>query len=234
MSTTAGDIIQGALKSIGVLAAGETASAEDADDALKLLNRLLGSWSAEGIHLFYRPHEEFPLVAGDGEYSIGASGNFDTTRPNRIIQAFIRDSSGSDHNVKVRPISEYWKLGNKASSTRPARLYYDPTYPTGTIYFNTLPSEAETLHLVSEKPLSELSALETAISLPPEYELAIINRLAVSVAPSFGKIVSGELALADRRSWGAMAGSNIANNMSPARVSMPGRRNVTYNIDSDE
>ena len=231
---TAEDIIKAAFKTLGILAAGETLPAEDADDTLGVLNRLLASWSAEGITLFYRVPESFALVAGDGEYSIGTAGDFATGRPNRIEQAFIRDSVSYDHHLKVRPIAEYWRIGNKTTSTRPTRLFYDPTYPNGTIYLNALPAEVETLYLVSEKPLSSLAALATAVSLPLEYELAIINRLAVTIAPHFGKSIGAELAMADRRSWRAMTGSNIANNMKPARVSMPGRRSGTYNIDSDE
>lgn len=234
MATTALDIITAAMKALGVLAAGETVSSEDAADGLLVLNRVLGSVSAQGVHLFYRPHEALNLIAGDGDYSIGTGGDFNTARPNRIIQAFIRDAGNSDHEVKVRPISEYWTLGNKLSSTRPTRLYYDPTYPTGTIYFNSVPSEAEALHLISEKPLTSLASLVTEISLPTEYELAIINRVAINIAPNFGKPVTIDLARNDRMSWSAMVGANVANNLKPARVSFPGQSSGTYNVDADE
>lgn len=44
--TTAGDIINRALKDAGVIAAGETAPAEDAADALAALNDIVMQWQA--------------------------------------------------------------------------------------------------------------------------------------------------------------------------------------------
>ena len=227
------DLLTAALKKIGVLAPGESMSSEDEADILAELNRMLASWSADGLSLHYRKHESFTLVVGDSDYSIGSGGDFNTARPEEIEQAFIRDSSDQDHDLKVRPISEYWALSNKTSSTRPTRIYYDPTYSTGTIYFNTEPSDAETLHLICQKPLTTLASADT-VSLPGEYESAIVNRLAIEIAPYFGKVVSAELALADQLSYGNLKARNLANAMKPAQVSMPGRHSGSYNIDSDE
>jgi hypothetical protein len=230
---TAGDIINAALKKIGALAIGETPPAEDSQDALSELNRMLASLSADGINLFYQVHESFALVVGDGDYSIGSGGDFNTVRPNEIDQAFIRDSASGDHELKIRHISEYWSLGQKSSSNRPTRLYYDTTYATGTIYFDSLPAAIETLHLVSQKPLTAFAALTTTVTLPGEYESALVNRLAVELAPYFGKSVGPELARADAISYGNLKARNLANSMKPATVSMPGRGGGGYNIDTD-
>ncbi|HHT9144702.1 MAG TPA: phage adaptor protein [Candidatus Wunengus sp. YC61] len=227
------ECITAALKKINVLATGETSDSDDIADALSELNRMLNSWSASGINLHYRVNEYFSLTAGDGEYSIGDGADFSTTRPIEIEQAFIRDSGNSDHNLKVRPMSEYWALGNKVSSTRPTRLYYDPTYPNGTIHFNTLPSSAETLYLISQKNLLTYAdeAGSDSIVLPSEYEDAIVNRLAIKMASYYGKSVSQELAFDDKMSYGTLRSRNLANAIKPARVSMPGRYAGTYNID---
>lgn len=42
--TTAGDIINQALKDVGVIGPGESASGDDAADALDVLNQLIGQW----------------------------------------------------------------------------------------------------------------------------------------------------------------------------------------------
>lgn len=47
--TTAADIINQALKDIGVLGMGETATAEDATDGLDALNQMLGQWNATAM-----------------------------------------------------------------------------------------------------------------------------------------------------------------------------------------
>lgn len=229
---TISDLITTALKKIGVLAPGETASSEDFADALAELNRMLKSWSADGINLHYRVEESFALTAGDGSYSIGTGGDFSTARPNEIEQAFIRDSGNSDHQLKIRPMVEYWGLGNKSASSRPSRLYYDPTYPTGTIYLNTLPDTVETLHIVSQKPLTaDYDDSADAVSLPGEYEAPLIDGLSIRMAPYYGKSVSIELAASFGTVYGNLKSRNLANSISPARVSMPGRTSGTYNID---
>jgi hypothetical protein len=196
---------------------------------------MLKSWSADGINLHYRVSENFTLTAGDGSYTIGSGADFNTARPNEIEQAFIRDSGGSDHPLKIRPISEYWALGNKSSTTRPTRLYYDPTYANGTIYFNTLPSEAEDLYLISQKPLTaDYDAAADTVSLPGEYEGALITGLAIKLAPNFGKSISIELATEHRSTFGAVKARNLSNAMKSVKLSMPGATGGTYNIDSDE
>lgn len=52
---TANDVITRALRMIGVLAAGEAASAEDAADALGALNDMLRDWEADGVSLGFAP-----------------------------------------------------------------------------------------------------------------------------------------------------------------------------------
>jgi hypothetical protein len=48
---TAHDVITRALRTIGALAAGETADADDAQDALLVLNQMLAGWEIEGIRM---------------------------------------------------------------------------------------------------------------------------------------------------------------------------------------
>jgi hypothetical protein len=47
--TTGNDLIKGALKEIGVLAAGEDPSSEEGQDALTILNEMIAGWEMEGI-----------------------------------------------------------------------------------------------------------------------------------------------------------------------------------------
>lgn len=49
--TTASDVVNGALKKIGIVAAGETASAEDAADGLSALNKMMFGLEIKGVNL---------------------------------------------------------------------------------------------------------------------------------------------------------------------------------------
>jgi hypothetical protein len=62
---TAREIIASTLRLLGVLAAGETATANEANDALESLNQMLSSWSNENLVVYQKVRDEFTLTAGD-------------------------------------------------------------------------------------------------------------------------------------------------------------------------
>lgn len=73
---TASDIIDGALRLVGVLAATETAPAVDSQLTLTCLQDLLADWSGEGLIIPTVSTTSFTLVAGTSEYRIGEVGAF--------------------------------------------------------------------------------------------------------------------------------------------------------------
>lgn len=188
---TALDLIKAQLRDIGALAVGETPSAEDAQDALAEMNRMLGSWSNEGLMAFERVREEFTLTAGSASRTIGATGNFATTRPLEIVEATIEDQTASptaEYPVRVLTRSEWALITQKdTQSTIPAQLFYEPTFPNGTLYLFPVPSAAHKLVLYSRKPLTAISALSSTISLPPGWEDALVKNGAIRLSPGYGK-----------------------------------------------
>jgi hypothetical protein len=71
VTTSALDLISGALRNIKVLAAGETARAEDAADSLQVLNDLLESWSIDHLTIFAVVENLLTFTAGQYQYTIG-------------------------------------------------------------------------------------------------------------------------------------------------------------------
>ena len=65
------DIISGALKDIGALEAGETPSADSAQDALVMLNGIVDQWSNEEMMVFNMTEIIFNVVSGQVQYTIG-------------------------------------------------------------------------------------------------------------------------------------------------------------------
>jgi len=176
---TVQQIINASYNKIGLLIITSTKS----DKALVSLNNMLSSWSAEGLVVPYRTSESFPLVVGKSSYTIGASGEFNTVRPLEIISAYIRDSSNSDHPVAVTMTQQqYADIVDKTISTRPGRLYYDPQYALGKIYFESEPDTIETLYLTSEKAITEFASLTAAVVLPDYYKEALVYNLAIRLA----------------------------------------------------
>ena len=68
------DIISRALKDIGALEAGESPTADAAQDAFDMLNDLVDQWSNEQMMVFYKSEIIFPVVSGQTQYTIGPGG----------------------------------------------------------------------------------------------------------------------------------------------------------------
>jgi hypothetical protein len=194
---TGRDAVAAALRLIGAVAAGETPAAQESSDGLSSLNRMINSWSAEGL-LIHAITAESPLTltAGDGAYTLGTSGDI-TTRPQEIVAAVIRDASNSlDQPVKILSASEYAALPDKtAQADYPTSLYDDGGYPQRTITLYPVPAAAHKLVLYTKRALTEISTLDTSVSLPPGYDDAIVFNLAMRLAPEYGRTVPDAVAV---------------------------------------
>jgi hypothetical protein len=71
VSTTALDLITGALRNLKVLAAGEPVPAQDAADSLQVLNDLLESWSIDHLTVFCVVENILTFTAGQYQYTVG-------------------------------------------------------------------------------------------------------------------------------------------------------------------
>lgn len=229
---TALEVIVAAFQELGILVSGGTLNANDEVWGLGKLNRMLKTWSTDGVNLNHQVEESFDLVSGTPSYTIGPGGNFDTVRPNVIDQAFIRVDN-HDYSVWPRPISEYWDLSEKTAKDRPIRLYYDLTYPLGVIYFYYVPNSSYPIHLISSKPLITYLSSATEIALPGEYEDAIVLNLALRLTSRYGQTASRELQLDAQSALSGLRALNLSNQLEGVSLGLPGQRKGTYNVDSD-
>lgn len=185
--STARDIIKGSLRDIGVLATGENPSSEEANDALELLNQMLDSWYNEKLIIYNIVKEEFTLVAGTQSYTIGSGATFNTSRPQKVESALIKDGN-TEYQVVEVDLDTWSEIADKTTtSDLPTMFYREGSYPNDTYYFWPVPSAANTLVLHSWKPLAQLAGLSTSLSLPPGYLRAIRSNLGVELCPQFGK-----------------------------------------------
>jgi len=74
------------------------------------------------------------------------------------------------------------KVFEQSALSQIVRLYYDPQYPLGKICFDFAPETALVFYARTEKPLLELSLLDTEIDLPLQYKEALTYNLAVRVS----------------------------------------------------
>lgn len=228
-------IIGAALRKIGAIASGETATAAELADSLEALQVMFRSWSADGLVIFSSAHESHTLVGGTASYTMGTSGDIDTVRPNTLTGASILDSSGITHAVDIISEAEYRGISSKTTGGRPLYLYPQYAYPLVTLKLYPVPSSAETLNLESLKPFTETSsfALSTdEIQMPVYYEEPAIYNLAVRLTSEFGKTISSEVGGIASASYKRLTNRNSANHIEPVYISLPVRARSGYNINA--
>ncbi len=231
--TTARDIIRFALNEIGVIASGETPSAQDAQDSFDKLNLLVDEWAGENLMHSSFTQESFALSANTYSYNIGSGQTFDTTKPFFIKSAFIRDASGGDYDLSVKNKNDYNSIFDKDLQSRPTELFYDPVDTQqanqyGTILLYPNPDAAYTLFLTSQKPFTEFSSINASVTFPPGYKIAFIENLAVSLCTMFGKDIPVGLAVRAKSSKDNIKIINSRNRSKDVYLSIPGNINNGY------
>lgn len=182
------ELIKTAAQKLGAVESGASLTAEEANDGLNVLNSMLDAWAIDRRYVYQIQQESLSWTGGATSKTIGSSGDFNTTRPERIEQGtFFRDSNNNDYPVMVTENREvYDRLTVKSTtSTYPQILFYDKAYPLGTLYVYPVPSSALTLKLNSWKILQSFAALTTDLSLPMGYRHAIEHNLAIELEPVF-------------------------------------------------
>lgn len=195
MADTGLTLITGALRLIGVIAEGETPSANTIGDALSALNDMLDSWSNESLIAFPVLREAFALSAAGlhQTYSWGAGGTLNSACPMRIKNALIQLTGSSpaiELPLEILNQDQYAHVVLKTlQSNFPLYCYIDDAYPSRSVNVWPVPTDStNSLVFYSVKPLT-LAALNTALSVPPGYLRAMRFNLAVELAPEFGKTV---------------------------------------------
>lgn len=191
---TGQDLINGALRLIGAISSSETPSSNETTDAQFALNDIIESWANEGLMINLRTIETFPLVANQQTYTMGPTGNFNTTRPTRIEQV------GLQYNTIELPIEikneEEWSsiLIKSTTSNIPQRLYMDNAFPLLGLNFWPVPSEANNVVIYSIKPLASITDLTATLAMPPGYARCLRYCLAGELLPEYGKPIDPTIA----------------------------------------
>jgi hypothetical protein len=204
---TGRDLVSATLRLIGASAPGESIAASEASDGLSSLNRMLDSWSNEGLLLYAVTKESaITLIPGTSTYTLGTGGDI-TTRPMSLTTAKYRDGSNQEYNLQILTAAEYADIPNKNLQSIPTSLYDSGSYPQRSIVLYPVPSASGSLDLYTNRPLTALT-LDDDISLPPGYEEALVYNGAIRLAPEYGRAVSQEIAMVATESKASLKRTN--------------------------
>ena len=189
MATTAVDQINAALRLIGMLAEGETPSANTSSDALNALNQMIDSWNTERLSVFNTQDQMYSWTPGLKTQTLGPTGDFVGNRPVLLDDStYFRDpSSGISFGIKFINQQQYDGIAVKTvTSTYPQVMWINMEYPNITMTVYPVPTKVLEWHFISVEELDKPATLATNLTFPPGYLRAFKYNLACEIATEFG------------------------------------------------
>jgi len=202
---TAGDQINGALRLLGILAEGETPSAETSQDALTALNQMIDSWNTERLAVFSTQDQVFSWPPNVLSRTLGPTGDFVGNRPILLEDSsYFKDpSNGISFGIKFLNQQQYNGIAVKTvTSTYPQVIWVNMTDPNVEMYVYPKPTKVLEWHFVSVEEITQPATLATELFFPPGYLRAFKYNLACEIAPEFGVEPSAQvsrIAMASKR-----------------------------------
>ena len=215
-SKTALDLITGAMRKTGEYAPGEPIAAQDANDALDVLNGFLDVLSNESFAVFNNNENVVTLTPGKQVYTVGMGGEINMQRPLRITNAYSRltTSNGAvDFQCDVKDTAFYTSIGMKMQpGPWPKALYFNTGYPLAQLFFWPVPNQPLEFHFWTDMLLQSVN-LTDALNLPQGYYLWLQYALAENLCVEYGIPVPADI----RRLASQYKKTIKRNNMNPTR-----------------
>jgi hypothetical protein len=191
---TAGDLIENSLRLIGVLATGETMTADELNDGLSTLNDLLEIWSTQNLAVYGSADATFNTVANTAAYTIGPTGTWVTDRPVRINSSPYCTVNGISFPITLLGQSDYDLISYKAQTDQIIeRMLYVNDSPNGRITLWPVPNAIVPITLNIDRVLTQVATTATLMTFPPGYLLAMRYALGILLAPDYGRAIPPEI-----------------------------------------
>lgn len=245
-STTANQVVTGALQLGNVIDPEDTPTAAMLSDGFRRLNMMMGQWSIQSLTIPVVAREVFSLVSGQGgptnPYTIGPGGDFDTTRPKRLEGAGLLLGNTSPAVEMPRAVLtddayEAIQIKDLANALFTS-VYYNATFDggLGRIYLWPVPNTTDNqLVLYRSQQLGLFTSATTSYDLPEGANEPMEYQLALRLAPVWGVPLSAipDVVATAASSFGIFKRSNVKINDMPQDVVFPpADRRYGYNINT--
>lgn len=238
--STVGDLISLSLRDSGIVGDGQTPTAQNSNDALTRLNRMVAQWNRKRWIVYDLTTIGIPSTGAES-YSVGPGGDFNTPRPDRLEDGcFLRQTNTGNAQQVDYPLDllgakeDYNRIRLKSMGTWPSVVFYDSNWPMGTVYFWPVPQVSTYgLYILVKNQISQFTGLTQVINLPPEYEAALDYNLQVRLRIAFRLPPDPEIIALAKEALNVIRLSNTQ----VARMRMPAavvNRQRGYNVYSDD
>jgi len=190
MLITSEELFKAALRKCGgIIAEGETISADIMEDTRMAFNIMLDSWSAERLSVYSTQEQIFTWPANTTSRTLGQTGDFVGNRPVGLDDStYFKDpGSGISYGLRIINQEQYNAIALKtATSTFPQLIWLNMDMPNVSMYVYPVPTRDLEFHFVSISELTQVNDLFTNIIFPPGYQRAFVFNLAVEMCMEFG------------------------------------------------
>jgi hypothetical protein len=191
---TRDQIVNAALRKLGVYADGATPTTTQQTAAQEALNNVVMSLYAQGMPVWAMSTINFPLIQGQAAYQVGTGvgvGVLNTDAPLKVTQAFIRDTtSNTDIPMNIYTQYNYNLLSTKVNQGTPVHLWYQPKNQTGTITIWPTPdaysASNRVIYFVYQRPFDQFNAGTDTPDFPQYWIEPLIYSLAHRLGPEYG------------------------------------------------
>lgn len=188
MTTSAGDLINGSLRLIGMLAEAEVPSAATSQDALSAMNQMIESWNTERLAVFSTQDQVFTWPVNTISQTLGPTGDFVGNRPISLDDStYFKSSQGLSYGIQIINQEQYDGIALKTvTSSYPMVIFINSDFPNISMFVYPVPTQALEWHFISVTELSEPANLASALTFPPGYLRAFRFNLACELGAEFG------------------------------------------------
>lgn len=174
----ANKIVSRALKKIGKLATGQTATGEQLSDGMDSLNEMVLSWQSKQIFLWTEEEITVNTVSGTVTIAIESSVLY-------IRRAFIRIGN-NDHPVTLKTFDWFNSRSRKDIQGRPRFMSVDSQHVSNMLgYLVRVPDAVYDFHYMGIKKLQDFAASKDA-DFPVRWTRALVYGLAAELAADAG------------------------------------------------
>ncbi len=161
------DIIGAALRLTGSFGEGDVIPPDDITNCAQALNILAKELALEGLPLWCVVDLAVPLVAGQASYNLSQISGVNL--PLRILDAYIRDSTGNDTTLIIVSRYDWDTLGQKFQPGVPNQCWYDPQLGAGSLTLYDVPADAtQTVHVVIQRQIQDFNLSTDNPDFPQE------------------------------------------------------------------
>lgn len=214
MPYLASDLVNSALRLLGVIASGETPNTDEAADGFTALQQLLANWSANELTLFGTQTITIPTSNGVASYTPG-------TRPVKVLNADVLTGGMTFPVAVVGPDAWATTPDKQDTSPRPRFLYCDYAYPTAAVQLAPIPNGVFSVRMYCTADLATLASQGTTFDMPEGYAKAIRFNLAVDLAPEYGRPVTPELQANAAATKAMLIELNASNRAGKSELTVP-------------